>query len=141
MRSLPIILALALSFTAHAQEKPRIFITNSDSWFAAGGFGVSDGTGGGAMAAGSVPQTVQLIEDFQKSCPSVIVTNDKNNAAFVVLFDRNTVKRESGGWVGLLAKVDKIAVFKRNGDVVYSGSKRSVANAVKEACATISNPK
>jgi hypothetical protein len=120
-----------------AQDKPRVYITTSESWFAAGGFAVSDGNGGGAMVAGSVPQTVELIENFSKRCPEIVVTSDKNAASYVVLFDRNTAKRAGGGVVGLLSKVDKIAVFKRDGDLLYSGSTRSVEGAVKDSCSAI----
>ena len=123
--------------SSFAQEKPRVFITDSQSWYVAGGFAVSDGTGGGAMAGGSIPQTVELIENFGKQCPGVIVTIDKNTAAYVVLFERNTVKRAAGGTIGLLSKVDKIAVFMRNGDVVYSGGTQFLRNAVNDACHAI----
>ena len=34
-------------------------------------------------------------------------------------------------------KRDKIALFGRNGDVLYSNSVRSVGNAVKDACEAI----
>ncbi len=125
------------SFSGYGQDKPRVFVTDSESWYVAGGFAVSDGTGGGVIGGGSSPQTVEPIENFGKRCPGVIVTSDKNNAAYVILFDRNTAKRATGGTIGLLSKVDKIAVFRRNGDVIYSGSTRSVANAVKDACAAI----
>jgi hypothetical protein len=37
----------------------------------------------------------------------------------------------------VLARADKIAVFKKNGDLVYSGKTRSVANTVKDACAAL----
>ena len=136
--SAAVLVVFVAFLSSFAQEKPRVFITDSQSWYVAGGFAVSDGTGGGAMAGGSIPQTVELIENFGKQCPGVIATIDKNTAAYMVLFDRNTVKRAAGGTIGLLSKVDKIAVFMRNGDVVYSGSTRSVANAVKDACAAIS---
>lgn len=135
MKYLPLLLLCAGSCLA--QEKPRVLITNSGSWFVAGGFAVSDGEGGGALAGGSVPQTVELIKQFTNKCPSIIVTSDRSKASYVVLFDRNTVKRAALGVYGSLAKVDKIAIFKRNGDAVFSGSTRSVSNAVKDACAAI----
>jgi hypothetical protein len=119
--------------TPNEVKKPRVFITDSPSWAAIGGFAVANGSGGGAVAAGSSPQTVEVINDFSKQCPSVIVTNDKANADYVVLFDRDAAAKSKT----VLAVADKIAVFKKNGDLVYSGKTRSVVNAVKDACAAL----
>lgn len=55
---------------------------------------------------------------------------DKDKADYVVLFDRE-------GGKGLARKRDKIAVFKRDGDVLFSGSTRSLGNAVQDSCKAI----
>jgi len=132
-----LVLTLVLVGVCFAQEKPRVVITTSDAWSMAGGFAISDGTGGGVISGGSSPQTVELIQNFMKSCSGVIVTSDRNNANYVVLFDRDSAGRAAGGWIGILAKVNKIAVFRRNGDVLYSGKTQSVSNAVKDSCSAI----
>jgi len=82
------------------------------------------------MRGGSSSQTVEIIKTFGERCPQVIVSNDRDKASYVVLFDRESYK-------GLLRKRDKIALFRRNGDVLYSNSVRSVGNAVKDACDAI----
>lgn len=110
--------------------KPRLYITDSQSWLMSGGWGASNGSGGGAMRGGSSPQTVELIKTFSERCPEVIVSNDRDKSSYVALFDRESYK-------GLLRKRDKIALFRRNGDVLYSNSVRSVGNAVKDACEAI----
>src|SRR6266576_1327483 len=138
-------LTLVLVGVCAAQAKPRVYITTSDAWSMAGGFAVSDGTGGGVISGGSSPQTVELIQNFMKSCSSVIVTNDRNNANYVILFDRDSAGRAAGSlaagdWSGIFAKVNKIAVFRRNGDALYSGKTRSVSNAVKDSCSAIRKP-
>ena len=109
------------------QDKPRVLVTTSESWAAAGGFGGSNGVMSGAMSAGAKPQTVEVIDDFAKNCPGVIVTSNRQNANFVVLFDR-----DAGA-----AKRNKIAVFRKDGDLLYSGKTHAVVNAVKDACAAI----
>jgi hypothetical protein len=48
----------------------------------------------------------------------------------VVLLDRE-------GGKGLLRRDNKIAVFDREGDLLHSGSTRSLGNAVKDACEAI----
>jgi hypothetical protein len=110
--------------------KPRVYVSDSQSWLMAGGFGASNGTAAGASRGGSSPQTVELIKTFGQRCPQAIVTNDREKASYVVLFDRESFK-------SVLARRDKIAVFRRNGDVLVSNSVRSVGNAVKDACEAI----
>ena len=128
-----LVLGLILSPTTFAQDKPRIYVTNSEAWSSSGGFGAVSGTGAGAMAGGSSPQTVEVIDRFAKECPSLTVTSNRDAAEFVILFDRDAAAKARTN----LARADKIAVFKKNGDLVYSGKTRSVANAVKDACAAI----
>ena len=56
------------------------------------------------------------------------MTRDK--ADLIVLFDHE-------GGKGLVRKRDKIAVFKKDGDLLFSNSTRSVGNAVQDACDAI----
>jgi len=110
--------------------KPRVYVSDSQSWLMAGGFGASNGVAAGATSGGSSPQTVELIKTFGQRCPQAIVTDDRDKASFVVLFDRESFK-------SVLARRDKIAIFRRNGDALFSDSVRSVGNAVKDACQAI----
>ena len=125
---------VAMFFTGviSAQERTRIFITDSQAWSAVFSFGVVTGTG--ILAAGSSPQTVEVIDDFAKHCPAVTVTSNKDNADYIVLFDRDGAGKAKTN----LARADKIAVFSKNGDLVFSGKTRSVANSVKDACVALS---
>ena len=133
MKIILVMILFAATGPAFAQEKPRIFITDSQSWSAVGGFGAANGVATGGIAAGSSPQTVEVVDDFAKQCPSVTVTNDRATADYIVLFDRDAAAKAKT----LLARADKIAVFKKNGDLVYSGKTRSVVNTVKDACAAL----
>lgn len=112
--------------------RPRVYVSDSQSWEMAGGFAAhGDSSGnvnaGGHFSGGSRPQTVEVIKTFGERCPSAVVTMNRDTADYVVLFDRE-------GGKGVVRKRDKIAVFKRGGDVVFSGSTRSVGNAVQDAC-------
>lgn len=129
-----LLFVLLVSVVVAAQDKPRVFVSTSEAWQAVGGFGAANGTGGGGMAAGSSPQTVEVIDDFSKNCPAVTITSNKDNADFIVLFDRDAAAKAKTQ----LAKANKIAVFKKNGDLFYSGKTMVVSNAVKDACAAIS---
>ncbi len=110
--------------------KPRVFVSDSDSWSVAGGFSASHGSGSGYLAGGARPQTVEVIKTFGERCPAIVVTLDKANADYIVLFDRE-------GGKGYARKRDKIAIFRKNADVLYSGSTRSLGNAVQDACSAI----
>ena len=126
------LVAMFLTGVISAQERPRIFITDSQAWSAVFSFGIVTGTG--ILAAGSSPQTVEVIDDFAKHCPTVTVTSKKDNADYIVLFDRDGAGKAKSN----LARADKIAVFSKNGDLVFSGKARSVANSVKDACVALS---
>jgi hypothetical protein len=60
----------------------------------------------------------------------VIVTSAKEKADYAVLLDHE-------GGKGLARRDNKVVVFAKDGDVVYSGSTRSLGNSVKDACAAI----
>jgi len=68
---LPLIaLLLGLNVAVYgADEKIRIYVTDSDSWAVSGGFYGNDGTGGGATRGGARPQTAEIIKTFNERCP------------------------------------------------------------------------
>lgn len=76
------------------------------------------------------PQTIELIKTFSQRCAQIVVTDDRSRADYIVRFDRESFKN-------LIRKRDKMAVFRRDGDVVFSESVRSVGNAVQDACRAI----
>lgn len=115
---------------ASPDEKTRVFITDSQSWEVSGGWAASNGSGGGATKGGARPQTAEVIKTFNERCPDLTVTSNKDKANFVVLLDHE-------GGKGLLQHRNKIAVFNRDGDAVFSDSTRELGNSVKDACAAI----
>ncbi len=124
--------ALLVAQDKPADGKARVYVTDSESWQVTGGFAAHGDSSGNFNAAGRVsggarPQTVEVIKTFTERCPAVVVTMDRAKAEYVVLFDRE-------GGKGYARKRDKIAVFKNNGDLVYSGSTRSLGNAVQDSC-------
>jgi len=110
--------------------KIRVFVTDSQSWEVRGGWGASNGSGGGATEGGARPQTAETIKTFSERCPQVTVTNKQNMANYAVTLDHE-------GGKGALRKDNKVAVFRRNGDSILSKSTRELGNAVKDACAAI----
>jgi len=121
---------LALTIAAQDSEKPRVFITDSKSWEISGGFGgTKDGFGGGSKG-GARPQTAEIIKTFNERCPDCTVTTKQERADFVVLLEHE-------GGKSVINKDNKFALINKDGDVIKSGSTRSLGNAVKDICAVI----
>lgn len=139
LRSLLIFVCAAGAFCAYAQEKtdnsaaadkPRVFITDSQSWEIAGGGGGSSAGFGGATTGGARPQKAEIIKTFGERCPQVTVNNKQDRADYVILLDHEGGK----GWG---RRDNKVAVFNKDGDSIMSHSTASLGNAVKDACAAI----
>jgi hypothetical protein len=82
------------------------------------------------MSGGARPQTVEVMKTFSQRCPIVTITMDKTKANYVVLLDRE-------GGKDIFSRDNKIAIFRNDGDLLYSGSTRSLGNAVSDACKAI----
>lgn len=116
--------------SAPGDGRLRVFISDSKSWEMSGGFAVADGNGGGATKGGARPQTAEIIKTFGERCPTVTVTMKQDRADYVVLLDHE-------GGKGLALKDNKVAVFDKEGDSIFSHSTRSLGNAVKDGCDAI----
>lgn len=120
-----------MSCASYAQENPRIFVTDSNSWQIAGSAGGSNGNFGAHMSGGASPQTAEIIKTFGQRCPEVIANNRPDASDYVVELDHE-------GGKGLLRHKDKVAVFARkSGDSIFSESTLSVGGSVQGACRAI----
>jgi hypothetical protein len=126
--------APAASPAAVSDGKTRVFVTDSQSWETRGGSaagGNKRGWGGSSWQAGGArPQTAEIIKTLNERCPQITVTNNLEKADFVLTLDHE-------GGKGLLAHRNKVAVFNRDGDDVFSASTRELGNSVKDACAAM----
>jgi len=113
MKATVFFLLVSLVAVAEAQQ-PRIFVTDSQSWESKGG------------ARG---QTAEIVKTFKQRCPELIANNRAGMADYVVVFDH-----EGGKWI---RKDNKVAVFNKEGDSVFSESTRSLGNSVQGACGAI----
>jgi hypothetical protein len=110
--------------------KVRIYVADSQSWEMSGGWGASNGTGGGHESGGARPQTAEIIKTFNQRCPEYTITNNKDRANYAAILDHE-------GGKGALRHRNKIAVFNRDGDAIFSDSTRELGNSVKDACVAI----
>jgi hypothetical protein len=119
--------------TTSTIEKPRVFITDSESWEMSGSVGGENGTFAGHSQGGARPQTAEIIKTFGERCPDVTVNNKQEFADYVVVLDHE-------GGKGYLRHRNKVAVFERiSGDVVVSHSTLSLGGSVEEACKGIAS--
>lgn len=117
----------AFSFSA---DKPRVFVTDSQSWAVSGSSGGSSSGFGGHMSGGARPQTAEIIKTFTERCPFAVVNNIREKSDYVAVLDHE-------GGKSLLRKDNKVAVFNKDGDSIISKSTRSLGNSVQDACEAI----
>jgi hypothetical protein len=112
-------------------DKPRIYVTDSNSWSTHGSAGGSNGSFGATSSGGARPQTAEIIKTFGQRCPQVTVNNRAEVSNYIVELDHE-------GGKGLLMHKDKIAVFvQTSGDSIFSESTLSVGGSVQDACTAV----
>jgi hypothetical protein len=78
------------------------------------------------------PENIEVMKAFLKECPGVIVNGNRDKADYVIRFDR-----ESPSPTTPFVKGNKVAVFDRDEDLVYSTSTRFLSSAVKSTCSVL----
>ncbi len=118
--------------------KVRVFVTDSQSWETRGSSAAGGNNNGwgatSSFSGGARPQTAEIIKTLNQRCPELTVTNNLGKADFVIVLDHE-------GGKGLLRHRNKVAVFNRNGDDIFSDSTRELGNAVKDACEAMTKAK
>ena len=72
------------------------------------------------------------MKTFSERCPAYTVTMKKEKADYIVILEHEGGKK-------IASKDNKVVVFNRDGDSIYSGSTRSLGNSVKDACEAIAS--
>lgn len=129
-------LALASLLPAAAADKPRIFLTESQAAQLSGDAHVADVKGSLNLTGGTSPQSVEVMKAFTKQCPGVTVTSNRDKADYIVRFDH-----EEASPITPITRGNKVAIFDKNDDLVFSSSTRLLASAVKQACAAVTRSK
>lgn len=125
-----VVLALC-SQVLRADDKPRVYITDSSSWETRSAVGGTSNGFGGASTGGARPQTAEIIKTVAQRCPGVIPNSHVDASDYVLELDHE-------GGKGLLQHKDKVAVFVRtSGDSIFSKSTLSLGGSVQDACAAI----
>lgn len=122
---------LFLAGWLQAAEGPRVFITDSKSWEISGHSGGTRGAFGGETHGGARPQTAEIIKTFGERCPMAIVTMKQEKADYIVVLEHE-------GGKSMLRRDNKVAVFNKDGDAIFSRSTMSLGGSVKDACGALS---
>ena len=117
-------------------SKPRIYVSDTDSWTASGGFSSPSSVAPGNLYGGYNPELTDIYQDFTSDCPAGVVTQQKSGADYVVLFDKQSSKKGLTG-LGGLVKVNKVTVLSKDGNTLLSQTSHNVDAAVKMACDAI----
>jgi hypothetical protein len=124
-------------------QRPRIYVSDSQSWSVEGwsashgsvsstsnGQVMGSSNGFGVTTGGARPQTAEIIKTIGQRCPEMIVTDVAGKADYALLLDHE-------GGKGLLRHKNKVAVFNKDGDSIFSDSTITLGEAVEGACKAI----
>jgi hypothetical protein len=126
------LLTIAISALGAPAQKARVFITETAAPQVSGDTSVGDVRGSLALTGGTSPQNVEVMKAFVHYCPAVIVTANREKADYLVQLDHEAINPTTPFVHG-----NKVAVFDKNEDLIYSNSTRILSSAVKGACAAI----
>ena len=70
------------------------------------------------------------MKTLRERCPAYTITLEKSRADYIVILDHE-------GGEDLIQRDNNIAVFTNDGGLFYSGSTRSLGNAVRDDCRAI----
>jgi hypothetical protein len=121
---------------ANDSSKPHVYVSDTQSFVASGGFGRESSIPEGKLYGGYDPELTDIYQSFTSGCPAVIVTQEKFKANYAVLFDKGAGKKGITG-LGGLVKVNKITVVSPSGETVFSQTAHSAETVVKLACEAI----
>lgn len=126
------VLGLLTPCLVRSSPKPRIFITETTAPQASGDAAVGDAKGSLALTGGTSPQNVEVMRAFERYCPAVVITANRDKADYLVQFDHEAINPTTPFTHG-----NKVAVFNKKEDLIYSNATRILSSGVKDACHAI----
>jgi hypothetical protein len=118
-------------------SKPRVYVSDTKSWAATGGFNPGSVSDTGRLYAGYDPELADIYQAFTADCPDVVVTQEVSHADYAVLFDYAHSDKLPGGF-SVTIKPNKMTVLARSGETLFSKSTYNTSGAaVKKACTAI----
>jgi hypothetical protein len=115
-----------------AQDKPRVYLTDRDSWKEAGWVVAANSNASGGVSGRVVREHTENVTTFNNACPAVTVTENKEKADFALIWDRTNWSETS--WTG---NQNNLALYNRVGDLVWSGASHKMTRGAKDACKAV----
>jgi hypothetical protein len=115
-----------------AQDKPRVYLTDRDTWKETGWVVAANGNAAGGASGRVVREQTENVKTFNNACPSVTVTDNKEKADFALIWDRTNWSETS--WTG---NQNNMALYNRDGDLVWSGASHKMTTGAKDACKAV----
>ena len=125
-------LAAALASAAGNTAKPRVFIAGSEPETVSGEALVGETRGTLAVTRTAPSYDIETMRAFAIHCPGVVITTNREKANVIV-----RVERDDPNPTTPFVKANKVAVFNLKDELVYATRARLLGNAVKNACAAI----
>jgi hypothetical protein len=121
-----VVLAVVSGLTVPAGEpkKVNVFLTESGAMEVAG---LSM-----TLQEPTSTENIEVVKAFQRHCPAAALTSERDKADYVIRLDH-----ESRSTLSPFVRGNKVAVFNRNAALVYTNASRTLAPAVKGACAVV----
>jgi hypothetical protein len=133
MKNCVLLCLLAISLSANAQDKPRVFVQGKGSEnVSSNGSGVGGhhwATWGSKSTIDAHDESMEVTKDLQKNCSGAIITINQANADYIVMMNRESKQNR-----GLLRSNSQIQVANKAGDVIGTNATHTVGNAAKDAC-------
>ena len=122
-----VVLGVGLVLSARAQDETMssaiVFVEGST----VSSFGGSGDAWGSSIGGTTEPQTVEVMKQLRRFCPSVDVTSNRNAATYLILHER-----QAGGTFG--GNRNNIAVFGKDDVLLYADGATKLDNSVKDLC-------
>ena len=130
--TLILLLALAATSTmlpADEIAKPRIFITESGAVQLSADGSAGEAQGFVEVSGGTSRRNIEVMKAFTQRCPQVTITSNRSKADYVVRVDSPGVNPTTP-----FVRGNKVAIFDRNEDLIFSDSTKLLKNAVAHSC-------
>jgi hypothetical protein len=113
----------------------RIFLLGSQPVQLSGDASLGETEGSVQLAGGTAKEHVEVMRNFMKHCPQVIITANRERADYVV-----RVEHEGANPATLFERANKVAIFNKDEDLIFTHSTRFLSSAVKDACRAFMAP-
>lgn len=122
MKYLAILLLLVtLSF---AREKPRVFLSNQQSWIEASNLV--------APAATYAPDRTEQIGNLAHYCPGAVITEDRAKADLFLVWESKSYQQTRWG-----GHEHEWALYNADKEVIATGAEYHMKNAAKDICKAV----